>query len=67
MLNSLELNLVLLSSKGSDVSGRGEHVLLLSAGGPEVPCAAAASRALRPGGGAVEPGGSQATEARCVW
>ena len=57
-------NLNLLSpDTGSDVCGRGEHVLLLSAGRPEVPRAAGASGSLRPGGGAAEPGGGQAAEA----
>lgn len=54
-------------SKGSDVSGRGEHVLLLFTGGQKVPCAVGASGSLRPGGGTAEPGGSQAAKAGCVW
>lgn len=44
---------------GSDVSGRGEHVLLLSTGGQQVPPAAGASGPIRLVRGADEPGGSQ--------
>jgi len=73
VFNASELNLVSLSlspvppSKGSDVCGWGERVLLLPAGGPEVPRAAGAPGSLRPGGRAAEPGRRQAAEAGRVW
>lgn len=55
------------TSIGSDVGGRGEHILLLSARGPEVPLAVGAAGSLRSDGGGAEPGGSQATQACRLW
>lgn len=54
--------LLFSSLTGSDVGGGGEHFLLLSAGGSVLPPAVGKSRALRPSGGATEPGGCEETE-----
>lgn len=51
---------------GSDVSGRGEHVLLLFNGGQQVPPAAGASGPIRLVRGADEPGCSQEVKTGCV-
>lgn len=55
-----------LPATGSDVGGRGEHVLLLFTGGQQVPPAAGASGPLRLGRGADDPGRSQEAKTGCV-
>lgn len=53
----------LFSIAGSDVSGRGVHLLLLPDGLHELPPAAGPARLIRPCGRAPDPGGSEEAEA----